>query len=136
MWARGAAAGPRSRGNREPWRAGGGGLTGVDRELPRPDRVEEELNIFDKGLQIALRKNNLKLPRASARLKELGLNSKQRGKPALELSDFPAKVCPVDRITRTSKDFENKLYLAPLTTVGNLPFRRVCKGLGVDITCG
>ncbi|KAM8967237.1 tRNA-dihydrouridine(47) synthase [NAD(P)(+)]-like isoform 2-T2 [Pelodytes ibericus] len=116
-------------------------------------------NNLNKELQLQLRKKKFSFDKSAQYLKKMN-KSNELGKPLLSTSaikeDAATKMTAntqketaitVGSLTdedviklrpceKKTIDFRNKLYLAPLTTCGNLPFRRICKRYGADITCG
>uniref|UniRef100_H2Y6I8 tRNA-dihydrouridine(47) synthase [NAD(P)(+)] n=1 Tax=Ciona savignyi TaxID=51511 RepID=H2Y6I8_CIOSA len=137
----------------------------VDEEKVRENAIETK-NILPRDLQINLRKRKFDFSKTDAALKEnqdrkaklrktdqenvveINEPSKIEGKPPggiITSEDVLSSrvgcvlnddMIPLKTMEKKTLDFRDKLYLAPLTTCGNLPFRVVCKRLGADITCG
>jgi tRNA-dihydrouridine synthase 3 len=98
----------------------------------RKDDVEQmktEFNLISKEVISSLRAKKYAFGKTNGLLSP----EKNEGQVGVVVTDDDKDKAA--RKERFKNVFKDKTYLAPLTTVGNLPFRRLCKEMGVDITC-
>ncbi|KAK9870467.1 hypothetical protein WA026_008026 [Henosepilachna vigintioctopunctata] len=98
-------------------------------------------NILNKELLVALRKKKYDFKMSESLIKFNDRN--KQGNVNLNKSEVKQSgtvtnedVIKIQQREKKIIDWKGKIALSPLTTVGNLPFRRICKEFGVDITCG
>lgn len=118
----------------------------VNHDIFKKSAKDFEINHLDKDLKESLRKKKYdfqtdKIVDRVYRDREQEQKSNQEsggGEPEAKKLKTLESVGKIEANEPEIKkiDWKDKLYLAPLTTVGNMPFRRICKNYGVDITCG
>ncbi|CAB3986109.1 tRNA-dihydrouridine(47) synthase [NAD(P)(+)]-like, partial [Paramuricea clavata] len=114
----------------------------ITKETFSESYLDQVKNTLTKDLQVELRKRRFPFPRSDEYIRKMkDLQHQQRSLGEIGEYETSGVVTDEDIIKsrpgeKKKIDFSDKLYLAPLTTVGNLPFRRLCKGMGADVTCG
>ncbi|KAJ3451016.1 tRNA-dihydrouridine(47) synthase [NADP(+)]-like [Anaeramoeba flamelloides] len=98
-----------------------GGYKGIPKDVD---------NILDFTLIRKLRKKQIDFPNTEYVISRL--NSTFSG--VISATKRNQSAIPVKREDKKKIDLKGKLILAPLTTLGNLPFRRLCIGEGAEVT--
>lgn len=86
-----------------------------------------------EDLQMILRKRSYNFDLSKKTIAEMDKLKTEQKKSGSTVDTDLIRERPVEK---KKVDFREKLLLSPLTTVGNLPFRRICKEFGADVTCG
>ncbi|KAJ4442272.1 hypothetical protein ANN_12139, partial [Periplaneta americana] len=120
--------------------------------------TKSTINQLDKNVQYSLRKRQYDFSKSEAAIEKYDGKHKQKSaSKKIELGGVNGAtdvndVCEAESVTcgavtdedvirirkeeKKKLEWKGKIYLSPLTTVGNLPFRRICKEFGADVTCG